>query len=123
MKLSYMFILLSFLAFVFIGQMQVTKAQLVEKVVQWESSPGSGVPVKNALRDAILHDTLADGSHAQNTVYKLLKGGYYWNIDKIDNSGFHLRIEGEAGDPNDPLGNPPVIQRVYNDAQDLWIVN
>jgi hypothetical protein len=119
MKLNYLFLLFSFLAFVFIGQVQVTKAQLVEKVVQWEASPGSGVPVKNALRDAILHDTLADGSHAQNTVYKLLKGGYYWNIDKMDNSGFHLRIEGEVGDPNDPLGNPPVIQRVYNDAQDF----
>ena len=119
MKLNYLFFLFSFLAFVFVGQVQVTKAQLVEKVVQWEATPGSGVPLKNALRDAIATDTLADGSHAQNTVYKLLKGGYYWNIDKIDNSGFHLRIEGEVGDPNDPLGNPPVIQRVYNDAQDF----
>jgi hypothetical protein len=119
MKLNYLFLLLSFLAFVFIGQVQVSKAQLVEKVVQWETSPGSGIPLKNALRDAIMTDTLADGSHAQNTVYKLLKGGYYWNVDKIDNSGFHLRIEGELGDPNDPLGNPPVIQRVYNDAQDF----
>ncbi len=119
MKINYAFLLLAFIAFVFSGQVQITKAQLVEKVVQWETSPGSGTPLKNVLRDAIATDTLADGSHAQNTVYKLLKGGYYWNVDKIDNSGFHLRIEGELGDPNDPYGNPPIIQRVYNDAQDF----
>ena len=115
MKINYMFLLLAFLAFIFIGEMHETKAQLSEMVVQWETSPGSGTPLKNALRDAIAADTLADGSHFQDRVYKLLKGGYYWNVDRIVNNGFHLRIVGEVGDPNDQYGNPPIIQRVYAD--------
>lgn len=119
MKLNYFTILLVFCMFVFLGSMQQTNAQLDEMQVQWETSPGSGEPLLNALHDAVMYDTLADGSHVQNRVYKLLKGGFYWNTDRLDNSGYHLRIEGEAGDPNDPFGNPPVIQRHYNDAHDF----
>lgn len=116
MRINFTLLLLACLAFVFSGQMQVTKAQLDTMVVQWETTPGSGIPLKNALRNAIATDTLATGEHVQNRVYKLLQGGYYWNVDRIDNSGYHLRIVGEVGNPNDPYGNPPVIQRVYDDG-------
>jgi hypothetical protein len=45
-----------------------------------------------------------------------LKGGFYHNSDRIENSGFHLRIVGETPDPSDVLGgNPAVLQMVSRD--------
>lgn len=115
MKLSYLTILLSFSFVLFIGELQQTNAQLDTMVVQWEDTGNPGFPLKNALRNAVLADTLPDGTHVQNRVYKLLQGGVYWNIDRMNNSGYHLRIVGEPGNPNDPTKFPPVLQRVYDD--------
>jgi len=65
----------------------------------------------NSLYDAIVGDTLADGSRANlNRVYKLEQGGFYYITERLENNGFPLRIVGEAGDPTDALKNPPIIQ-------------
>jgi hypothetical protein len=67
--------------------------------------------VVNSLYNAIVGDTLADGSRANaNRVYKLEQGGFYYLTERLENNGFALRIVGEAGDPSDPLKNPPMIQ-------------
>lgn len=108
-------VLLVLVTGVILGPVQRVIAQDILPVA-WETAPGSGIPLENALRDVILGDTLADGSRNPNRVYLLEKGGFYWMNDRIDNSGFHLRIEGEEPDPTDALfGNPAVLQRVNND--------
>lgn len=67
--------------------------------------------VVNSLYDAIVGDTLSDGTRANaNRVYKLEQGGFYYLTERIENNGFALRIVGEAGDPSDPFKNPPMIQ-------------
>lgn len=118
MKLKYLFSLLILSLLLFSGGFQQSFTQdLDTMVVEW--SDNDGIPVLNALHDAVVGDTLADGAHYQNRVYKLKKGGVYWNIDRMSNSGYHLRIVGEPGDPNDPMGFPPIIQRHYNAANDF----
>lgn len=65
----------------------------------------------NSLYNAIVGDTLADGTRANaNRVYKLEQGGFYYLTERLENNGFALRIVGEAGDPSDELKNPPMIQ-------------
>ncbi|HQU70642.1 MAG TPA: T9SS type A sorting domain-containing protein [Calditrichia bacterium] len=77
-------------------------------------------PLENSLRNTIVGDTLPDGTHPANRVYKLERGGFYWNNDRIEANGFHLRIVGQKGDPGDPVfGNPPTIQMVSNDNGDV----
>lgn len=67
--------------------------------------------VVNSLYNAIVGDTLADGTRANaNRVYKLEQGGFYYITERIENNGFALRIVGEEGDPSDPFKNPPMIQ-------------
>ena len=70
----------------------------------------------NALRNAVLGDTLANGQRANlNRVYKLKKGGYYANTDRIENGtlgGWPLRLVGEAPD----AGNNPAVLQVYRRA-------
>ena len=82
-------------------------------LVEWSDDDIN--PVENRLRNIIAGDTATDGSRNPNRVYKLEKGGFYWNNDRITNNGFHLRIVGEPGDPGDPVfGNPPTLQLVNN---------
>ena len=76
-------------------------------LIPW-SADGTN-PVVDTLRNAIAADTLANGQRAHK-VYKLQKGGFYWITDVINNNDFPLTIVGEKPDPNDPLGNPAVIQ-------------
>lgn len=118
MKLKY-FLMLFTCLLIFFGGIQQTYAQLDTLDVRWDDPDNPGTPLLNALRDAVVGDTLEDGTHVQNRVYKLQKGGVYWNVDRMDNSGYHLRIVGEPGDPNDPNGFPPIIQRHYNEAGDF----
>ncbi len=113
MEFNYRFILLALIIGVIFGFAQQSIAQDT-LLVQW-SDDGIN-PVENRLRDVIAGDTLSDGTRNPNRVYKLQRGGFYWNNDRIDNSGFHLRIVGETPDPTDPVfGNPAVLQRVTND--------
>jgi len=76
-------------------------------VVNWDD--GAGNIVQDALYNAVMGDTAADGSRANlNRVYKLKAGGYYWNNKTISND-FPLRLVGEV-----PTGDehPAVIQMV-----------
>lgn len=75
-----------------------------ELVVKWDDDIGD-VKV-NALYDAIIADSLRPADR----VYVLQAGGYYWNTERIDNDGWHLRIIGEAADPTNKDLNPPVLQ-------------
>lgn len=48
----------------------------------------------NAMRNAIMGDTLSDGSHPDR-IYVLQRGQRYINSAAIITKGYHLRIEGE----------------------------
>jgi hypothetical protein len=111
--------MLALLALVFCGLIPKINAQTLDTMdVAWSQDDIN--PWLNHLRDVILADTLEDGSHVQNRVYKLQKGGFYWNSDRIDNTGFHLRIAGDPGDPGDPIfGNPPTLQLVHNNESQI----
>jgi hypothetical protein len=82
--------------------------------VNWSDAGGN--IVINALRTAVLGDTLANGSRANlNRVYKLKKGGYYPITDRIENGtkgGWPLRLVGEAPD----AGNNPAVLQQYRRA-------
>jgi len=80
-----------------------------ELVVPWTNDGGATVAM-NSLYDTILADTLADGTKPTDRVYVLEVGGFYWNSERIDNNGWHLRIVGQDSDPTDEFMNPPVIQ-------------
>ena len=70
----------------------------------------------NSLYEAIVSDTVDGGERANpDRVYMLEQGGFYYNTERIENSGWHLRIIGEAGDPNDEFANPPMIQLEHRD--------
>jgi predicted secreted protein len=114
MKVKYGFAMLTLIGLCIFGYFTEVNAQTPDTlVVEW-SQDGINTWV-NHLRDVILTDTIAGGAHVQNRVYKLQRGGYYWNSDRIDNTGYSLAIVGVPGDPSDPIyGNPPVIQLVHN---------
>ncbi len=70
----------------------------------------------NSLYNAIVSDTLADGTRMNpDRVYKLEQGGFYYNTERLENFGWHLRIVGEPGDPSDEFKNPPMIQLEHRD--------
>jgi len=107
MKLHYSILLLAFLAVAIALPTQQAKAQGDTLTVEWGDA--SGVPIPNALRDVIAADTV--GGRNPNRVYKLLKGGFYWNTERIENDGFTLRLVGETPG-NTVLDNPAVLQMV-----------
>lgn len=108
--LNYRLLLTALILGVALCQVRVVSAQQSDTLtVEWQNTDQT-VKV-NALRDAIAADTTATGDRAHK-VYKLKKGGFYWITDPIQNDDFPLIIVGEAADPNDIYGNPPVIQRV-----------
>jgi hypothetical protein len=85
-----------------------TQAQGDTLVVEWLVND---TLVPNALYQAIVSDTVQGGGRKNlNRVYKLRQGGFYYVSERIENSGWHLRIVGEAGDPTDAFKNPPMIQ-------------
>lgn len=112
MKLHYSAILLVLFAVLLFWPSGEARAQAGDTLtVEWGDA--QGIPTVNALRDAIMGDTVAGGARANlNRVYKLKQGGFYWNTERIENNGFHLRLVGEPSGPT-ALENPPVIQMVY----------
>ena len=62
-----------------------------ECVVEWQN-PSTGEPIINALRNTVANDD----DRTEGRVYKLLRGGYYYNEEHITNTGFHLRIVGQT---------------------------
>ncbi len=116
MKLKYMFSLTMFLAVIMFLWVPQIKAQIVghNYTVQWGDQ--SGIPITNALYNAVMGDTASDGTRADpDRVYILLKGGVYWNTEHFQNSGYTLRFVGQTPDPNDVYGNPPTLQMVARD--------
>ncbi|HEX7069319.1 MAG TPA: hypothetical protein VF190_00870, partial [Rhodothermales bacterium] len=88
-------------------------------LVEWETSPGSFEPLRNALRDAIINDV----DRPANRVYQLRRGGFYWITDPIVNTDFPLVIVGQNASQARPEDNvcgpngdadcgPAIIQRV-----------
>lgn len=106
MKHYYRGIFVALLAGFILWPAQRANAQASDTlVVEWADANGD--VIVNALRDAILNDT----ERPEGRVYKLRQGGYYWNSDRIENAGFHLRIVGEKGGATE-FDNPPVLQMV-----------
>ena len=106
MKLNYRLILLALIVGVIFWPAQRASAQAGDTlVVEWADANGD--VIVNALRDAILNDA----NRPEGRVYKLKRGGFYHNSDRIENAGFHLRIVGEPGGPTE-FDNPPVVQMV-----------
>ncbi len=109
MKLQYRFILLALVAGFIFGQPPQAAAQAGDELLVLWDADGDLVPNLNALRDAIANDT----NRPAGRVYKLQRGGFYWNPDVIDNVGFHLRIVGETPGTTADAG-PAVLQNVAN---------
>lgn len=94
-----------------------------ECLVQW-ANPETGEPIINALRNTIVNDVEGDGNiRPDGRVYKLLRGGFYYNEDHITNTDFHLRIIGQTAEEGEAAGEnvcgaggnedcgPAIIQR------------
>ena len=80
-----------------------------EMVVNWDD--GSGNIVQDALYNAVMGDTAADGSRLDmDRVYILKAGGYYWDNATISND-FPLRLVGEEPDATTP---PATVQMVLD---------
>jgi hypothetical protein len=89
-------LLLLAVAFGATGLTMTVQAQESAMVVEWADSEGN--VIVNALRDAIVADSL----RPDDRVYVLKRGGFYWNTERIQVDGFHLRIHGETADEADP---------------------
>jgi hypothetical protein len=110
MKLKYFLILSAMMAIIFIGSATQIIAQ-DQIVVEWDD--GAGNIVQDALYNAVMGDTAADGSRANlNRVYILKAGGYYWNNKTISNN-FPLRIEGETPGST-PETHPATVEMVLD---------
>ncbi len=110
MSLKYKVLLLALLALAFLVPAQRATAQQGDTlVVEWYDDVNQDV-----LRDALYNAVTNDVNRPPGRVYLLRKGGYYWNRETIQNTGYHLQIVGEpAGATSDE--NPPVLQMVYRD--------
>lgn len=110
MKFYYRILLVVIFALGIMLQVPQANAQSV-LVVEWEETPGSDVPIVNALRTTIAEDTLRPADR----VYQLKRGGFYWITDRISNADFPLVIIGE-GPEAVPAGETDyglaIIQRV-----------
>jgi hypothetical protein len=104
-------------------------ANQAECVVEWEETPGSDVPILDALLRTIEND---DGRPADR-VYKLKRGGFYWLTERISFDGFHLRIIGETVDEAGPEAficgtsgdedcGPAIVQRHGDPPDDFMFV-
>ncbi len=72
-----------------------------ELIVEWETTPGSGEVVVNALRDAVANDV----ARPADRVYVLRRGGFYWLEDPVSWEGFHLRLRGQTAAEARPEDN------------------
>lgn len=107
MKLKYISILFTLVAIMLFSSAQVFAQH--EKIVEWDD--GSGNIVQDALYNAVMGDTAANGSRLDlDRVYVLRAGGYYWNYQTINNN-FPLRIVGEEPGTT-PETHPATIQMV-----------
>ena len=78
-------------------------------LVKWLNEAGTDIVI-NAIVNTIAADTASDGSRLNpNRVYKLERGGFYYNTEAITASNFTLRLVGEPGGPG-AFDNPPMLQ-------------
>lgn len=94
MKYLYKLTLVAIAVLAVFGFANSARAQS-ELIVEWETTPGSVDVIVNALRDAIIADSL---QRPADRVYVLRRGGYYWNTDPIENPDFPVRIRGQESD-------------------------
>lgn len=111
MRLKYKMMLLALLAVATLGLAQRATAQQDTLVVEWYDEGAQDV-----IRDALYNAVTNDVNRPPGRVYLLKKGGYYWNRETIQNTGYHLRIVGEPAGPTTEE-NPPVLQMVRRDDQ------
>ena len=72
----------------------------------------------NALHDAVMGDTVSGGTRKNLTrVYRLKRGGVYWNTKRLVNSNFPLRLIGEEPGVS-ASDHPAVVQLAYWDGDD-----
>jgi hypothetical protein len=130
MKFQYKLLLLA-ITFGAIGLTSTASAQEGAMVVEWADT--SGDVIVNALRDAIANDSL----RPDDRTYILKRGGFYWNTERIEVEGFHLRVHGQTAEEADPAEafvcganndedcGPAIIQRVARDdgSNDGLMVN
>lgn len=65
----------------------------------------------DAMRNAIMGDTLSNGERAHpNRIYVLKRGQRYVNTSAIIMKGYHLRVEGEPARTSDEDPGPAVVQ-------------
>ncbi len=114
MKFKYFFILTALIAIMSFGFTSRLLAQATDTlVVHWDD--GQGNVVQDALYNVVMGDTVAGGARANlNRVYKLLKGGYYWDNKTIVNNGWALRIVGE--EPGTAHADHPAVIQMVVDA-------
>ena len=98
---------------------QTARAQAGDTLwVDWQDSE-TGLPIINALRNAIAGDTTDTGERVPNRVYGLYRSGLYYNSEIVAaNNGWHLNIAGQSAAPagGQDFG-PPVIQMVVREDQ------
>ncbi len=129
MKLRYQFVLTALIAAAFLwpAAVQAQDAPAFTSCLDTQDEClvdyyFNGGIVNNALRNTIIDD-IDNGGVPAGRVYKLLRGGLYYNEDRIENAGFHLRIVGQTkeeagpdafacGDSGDQDCGPAVIQMV-----------
>ncbi|MGH7599580.1 MAG: hypothetical protein ACREOI_24760, partial [bacterium] len=110
MRLKYNLILLALIAgVIFLPAQRATAQQGDTLTVEWYDAAAQDV-----IRDALVNAIANDATRPAGRVYKLKRGGYYWNRETIQNTGYHLRIVGEAAGSR-PEDNPPVLQMVRRD--------
>jgi hypothetical protein len=119
MNRKYSFFLLTLFVVAILGWTQQTSAQSHNLVVSWETTTGSGLPLTNALYNAVMGDTNADGSRKDlSRVYILEKGGLYQNSENFQNKdksgvSYPLNFIGQSPNPADAVnGNPAVLQMI-----------
>lgn len=114
MKFKYIFILSVLAVIMSFGFATKAYGQAGDTlVVHWDD--GQGNIVQDALYNAIMGDTVTGGGRANlNRVYKLLRGGYYWDNLTIVNNGWALRIVGE--EPGTTFAEHPAVLQMVLDA-------
>lgn len=112
MKFKYLLILSVFMAALLLISDGRIYAQSDTMAVEWKTAQGD--LIVDALYNAVMGDTAAGGARANaNRVYKLRRGGYYWNTSTIVNNGWALRLIGEK--PGSTFETAPaVIQMVLS---------
>jgi Secretion system C-terminal sorting domain len=114
MKLKYGVILLALVAGAIFGSARRAAAQQGDTLtVEWYD-PSAGGGAGDVIRDALVNAITNDTNRPAGRVYLLKRGGYYWNRETIQNTGYPLRIVGQPAGPGSDE-NPPVLQMVTRD--------